>query len=52
MSRILIALTLLILTNSCLYRMPDEGEVNVIPATNNRDLTRQKGQEWTPGVDY
>jgi hypothetical protein len=33
------------------YRMPDEGEVSVVPITNNPAMTR-KGSGWTPGVEY
>jgi hypothetical protein len=52
MTKSLIAALLLILSTSCLYRMPDEGEVHTIPTTNNREITREKAQNWSPSVDY
>jgi hypothetical protein len=33
------------------YRMPEDGEVSVLPTTNNPAMTRQGGG-WTPGVEY
>jgi hypothetical protein len=33
------------------YRMPEEGEVSVVPNTNNPSNTRQGGG-FTPGVEY
>ena len=33
------------------YRMPDEGEVSVVPTTNNPAMTR-KPSGWTPGIAY
>jgi hypothetical protein len=35
---------------SC-YRMPEEGEVSVVPTTNNPSITRQSGG-LTPGIDF
>lgn len=32
------------------YRMPEEGEVSVVPITNNPAVTGQ-GREWTPGIE-
>lgn len=33
------------------YRMPQDGEVSVVPTTNNPSMTRQGGG-WMPGVEY
>jgi hypothetical protein len=43
---------LLIGTTSCLYRMPEKGELHTTPTTNNPTITRQSTKDWTPSIDY
>ncbi len=52
MKKNLIALFLLITMNSCLYRMPNEDEVAMVPTTNHPELTRQSDQNFAPTVGY
>ena len=40
----------LLFSTGC-YRIPQEGEVSVVPTTNNPSITRQGGG-WKPGVEY
>ena len=47
--KVMITLVCLILT-SC-YRMPSEGEVSVIPNTNNPSLIHKEGTPWAPSMD-
>ena len=49
--RILVLIALLILVCTGCYRMPEEGQVSVVPVTNNPSMTRSKGG-WVPGVAY
>jgi len=47
------SLLLLVLTlsaTSC-YRMPSDDDCSMIPSTNNRDYTREKGK-GAPGLPY
>lgn len=46
----LIVASALSLLTAC-YRMPEEGEVSVVPTTNNPSITRQGGG-FMPGVEY
>lgn len=46
----LVIIATLIFITGC-YRMPEEGEVSVVPTTNNPSITRQGGG-WTPGIEY
>jgi hypothetical protein len=46
----LLAIISLVIFAGC-YRMPREGEVSVVPTTNNPSITRQ-GTGYTPGVEY
>jgi hypothetical protein len=48
--RYLLFLLSLFFLSSC-YRMPEEGEVSVIPMTNNPHLTGQPAGGM-PGVEY
>lgn len=50
MKILFIILSALILCTSC-YRLPEEGEVSVIPVTNNPSMTRQQ-PSLMPGVNY
>lgn len=48
--RVVLACLLICLsTSSCLYRMPEDGEVSVIPNTNNPHITGQS-TDWAPGI--
>jgi len=40
---------ILAITAGC-YRMPEDGEVSVLPNTNNPNVTRQG--DWSPGIEY
>lgn len=37
-------------TTGC-YRMPEEGEVSVVPITNNPAVTRKQASPFMPGVE-
>jgi len=50
MVRYLVILFASLLLASC-YRMPDEGEVSVIPMTNNPHVTGQ-ASGGMPGIEY
>lgn len=47
---IVLAISCVLCCTAC-YRMPEEGEVSVVPTTNNPAMTR-KPAGWTPGVAY
>lgn len=49
---LLLTLPLFMLSGCALYRMPEEGEVNTVPTTNNPAVTRQSFDNWMPGVEY
>lgn len=44
-------LTLISLLTSCVYRMPEDDEFSLIPATNNPNYTKEKAGP-TPGIGY
>ncbi len=50
MKQLLITAFLITLLASC-YRMPSEGEVSVVPNTNNPQLIHKESSPWAPGVD-
>ena len=46
---IFITISALIVTGC--YRMPEDGEVSVVPVTNNPSMTRQQNS-CLPGIEY
>jgi hypothetical protein len=45
--------TLIILATTSCYRMPEEGEVSMIPNVNNPNFTKSKSPTPVmPGVEY
>ena len=48
---IVLFITAIVYLFTACYRMPEEGEVSVVPTTNNPSITRQ-GQGFTPGIEY
>lgn len=51
LSKSLLLILLISSLTSCCYRMPEEDEYSLIPATNNPNYTREKANA-TPGVSY
>ncbi|MGR3951737.1 MAG: hypothetical protein QRY74_02310 [Chlamydia sp.] len=47
---LLTMLSIALLSQGC-YRMPDEGEVSVVPITNNPSVTRQTSSPLLPGFN-
>jgi hypothetical protein len=47
---VLLVAGILCLFTAC-YRMPEDGEVSVVPTTNNPSITRQ-GSGFAPGIEY
>jgi hypothetical protein len=39
------------IVTGCVYRMPEQDEFSLIPATNNPNYTREKANP-TPGIGY
>jgi len=50
MKKIVIALFMLAVISSSCYRMPDEGEVSVLPVVNNPSSIRTAGAPIMPGI--
>lgn len=50
-SHLLCCLFLLATVTAC-YKMPTEDDFSLVPMTNNRDVTRDRGQGLMPGVSY
>ncbi len=42
---------LLSITITGCYRMPEEGEVSVVPITNNPAVTRKQSSPFMPGIE-
>jgi PBP1b-binding outer membrane lipoprotein LpoB len=49
MKKLLLIALFTLMSTSC-YRMPAEGEVSVVPTTNNPTLTRQEQTPWVPAA--
>ena len=53
MKRALFLSILAFVLNSCVYRLPSEDDVSVLPKTNNPDVVgEQRDTGWTPSVAY
>ena len=51
--KVIIAIVLMFLMTSCLYRMPTDEDFNTVPMTNNPGLIRGSGEaSLMPGVNY
>ena len=48
-SLLLIAIALSLASTSCIYRVPDDDEVSLIPNTNNPQVIGDKAQGMVPG---
>lgn len=43
---------LLISLSGCLYKMPDDDDIRMVPTTNNPNIIKDAGPSISPGIDY
>lgn len=49
---VLVAAGILTLLTGCLYRMPQEDDVDLRPTTNNPNVIKERETNLIPGVSY
>jgi len=50
-AKVMLLLIIAYSTVSCCYRMPEDDEYSLVPATNNPHYTKEKGSA-VPGLGY
>jgi len=48
----IVSLFLILIATSCLYEMPKEDDINIVPTTNNPNITRNPTPVISPAIDY
>lgn len=38
--------------SGCLYRMPEDDEVSLVPNTNNPTVYRENSSKWQPSISH
>lgn len=46
------AFSLLIGMSACLYKMPNDDDIRIVPTTNNPHVIKDTGAMAVPGIDY
>ena len=49
---VLLMLAASLLLNSCLYRMPDDDDLAIVPLTNNPEVVNVRDDDLVPGMAY